>query len=135
MAFWHRRASDDGDERVRANAEATADLVATYTAAKAFLIGEWIGAVLCVVSFSQLYFGVFSHTYSAKAALVVGLVLLGLGGLVFFRSRTYYRRIDFRWGRRWEMVAHVVAGSGAFFWALFGLLAALTAFGYSVLPK
>ena len=135
MAFWHRDRPIDEPERVRANADATADLVATYTAAKAFLIGEWIGAALCVVSFWQLYYGVFSHAYSPRTAVAAGLIILALGGLVFFRSRMYYRRIDFRWGRRWEMVAHFVAGSGAFFWFLFALVAVLTQLGVNVLPK
>lgn len=122
--FQGSRAGQPVDERT----------VALYTAARAFLMAEWAGALLTVVSFAQLYLVVGARLGSGAVAVAVGLLLLAIGGFVFLRSRTYYRRLEFPWASRWERVATVVAGAGALFWLLFAFLAALTWAGYPVLP-
>ena len=111
-------------QKSRAHQSVPDETVAQYRAAKAFLTVEWVGAVLMVLSFAQLY--VFGLRPGARVGLMegVGVALLLAGGLLWFSARSAYYRIDFPWRRRSEFLATVVAGSGLVFWGMF-LVAAL----------
>lgn len=122
-------------QRSRAAQPVTDELLANYSAARAFLFGEWFGAALAVASFTLLYlFGFAAPNVSATSALVVCLALLALAGFIFGRNWVYYERLGFHWARRWHLGALVVAGSAAIFWFLFGLLTLLSALGIDVGP-
>ncbi len=110
-------------------------LTASYVAARGFLWGEWLGAFLCVLSFTELYFAVAARALSGAWAVGLGLLLLAVGGFVFLRSRTYYLRLGVRYKPRSHNLAAVVAGAGAIFWLLFATLIALTLVGYPILPE
>ncbi len=101
------------------------DTVARYTAARAFLVGEWIGAILMVGSFTQLYLVAFVFGGTVRLSVGLGLGALLLGAWMFWTNRTHYLGLNFPFRRRWEVVAVIFAGAGAVFWLLFGLLAAL----------
>ncbi|HLF17167.1 MAG TPA: hypothetical protein VI796_07040 [Candidatus Thermoplasmatota archaeon] len=129
----------DGDgrplaQKSRLGQPVSEETVATYTAAQGFLVGEWVGALVMVASFTQLYVAVFGRAYSGRTALVVGAALLALGGWMFWKSHAYYKRLDFPWRRRWDAVAVVVAGSAVIFWLLFLVLAVLVWRDYPILP-
>ena len=109
-------------QKARAGMSVSDDDIALYTAARAFLFGEWAGALLMVASFTQLFFlGLRSDAY-ATASVIIGLVLLVLGAFIFWTSRTYFFRLGVAWRKNWELAAVMVAGSGVVFWLLFGLL-------------
>lgn len=110
----------------------TDEQLATYTAARAFLFGEWVGAILMVASFTQLFFLGLRSDEAATWSLILGLAMLALGGFMFWRNRTYFLRLGVDWRRRWEVTAIIVAGSGVVFWLLFGLLSLLTALGVPI---
>lgn len=113
-------------QKSRAHQSVPEETVARYRAAKAFLTVEWLGALLMVASFAQLY--VFGLRPGARVGLVeaVGVALLLVGALLWVSARNAYYRIDFPWRRRSEFLATVVAGSGLVFWGMF-LVAALLA--------
>lgn len=121
-------------QRSRANQAVSDDTVAAYTAARAFLMGEWFGACVVVASFTLLYAFILGARMAPVVAIPVCAVLSALGGFVFWRNRTYYSRLDFPWAMRWHVTALVVAGAGAIFWLLFVLLSVLAAFGVNVGP-
>lgn len=112
-------------QKSRAHQTVPDETVAQYRAAKAFLAVEWLGAVLMVLSFTQLY--VFGLRPGARVGLVeaVGVALLVVGGFLWISARTAYYRIDFPWRRRWEFLATVVAGAGLVFWMMFTVAALL----------
>src|SRR5688572_17995986 len=88
------------------------ETVAAYSAARAFLLGEWFGASLAVASFTLLYLFTFAvRGVSVPLELGVCLVLLVLGAVIYLRSRTYYQRVGFDYAPRWHGAAVVVAGS------------------------
>lgn len=108
-----------------------------YTAARAFLFGEWLGALIMVSSVVWLYASLFVGGASAALALGVGLAALALGGFVFWANRRNLLGLDGGWDRykrRFEVVAVVFAGTGAVFWLLFALLAVLVWNGVPVQP-
>ncbi len=108
--------------------------VAIYRSARAFLIAEWIGALMVVASFTQLYiFVIGPYGVAPVASVIIGGLLLALGGTMFWKSRAIYLSLDFPWKRRWEIAATVVATSGAVFWAMFVLIVILARFGVNVL--
>jgi len=112
------------------------ETAASFTAAKAFLYGEWFGASLSCASFTLLYlFALQAPHVPPWTAMGICLVLLAMGLFVFFRNRAYYERLEFRWAARWHTAAYVVAGAGAVFWLLFGLLLLLQFLGIDVGPK
>ncbi len=130
----HRRGDSPtpGMQRSRANQSVDEDTLATYTAAKGFLIAENLGALLMVYSFTHLYvFGL--RPGGSGAAVVAGVVLLVIGGLMYWRSRDYYLRLDFPWQRKWEIVATLLAASAAVFWLLFALASFLVWRGVELL--
>jgi hypothetical protein len=120
--------------RSRFNVEVPADTVAAYSAARAFLLGEWLGASIGVASFTLLYLFAFAGHGPVKAGLFACVGLLALGAVAYLRSRTYYERVAFDYAPRWHMAALVVAGAAGIFWLLFAFLAALAYFGFPVLP-
>lgn len=112
-------------QKARAGQSVTDEQLATYTAARAFLFGEWVGAVLMVASFTQMFFLGLKSDRAATISLIVGLGMLVLGGFIFWTNRTYFLRLGVGWRKKWEVAAVIVAGSGVVFWLLFGLLAVL----------
>lgn len=99
--------------------------VATYSAARAFLVGEWFGATLLVASFTLLYLLAFGTSVPPVVTYTVCGGLLALGSVVYLRSRTYYQRIGFDAAPKLHVGALVVAGSAGIFWLLFLILVAL----------
>lgn len=106
--------------------------VAQFSAARAFLVGEWFGATLMVASFTLLYLLAFGA--HATPGLTYGVCggLLALGTLAFFRSRTYYLRVGLDVAPRMHGLAAVVAGSAGVFWLLFLLLVTLAWLGIAI---
>lgn len=112
------------------------DTVAAYSAARAFLLGEWFGASLMVTSFTLLYlFSFAGHGVSVAVEVSVCAAILALGTFVYFRSKRYYERVGFDYAPRWHAAAIVVAGSAGIFWLLLAFLLVLTFFGVDVLPR
>ena len=105
------------------------ETVALYTASKGFLISEWIGALLVFASFVLLYAWALRPGADATLAQGVSLVLFGLGAIMYWRSRKTYLSLDFPWKRPWEYGATVVAATGAVFWLMVLVAAALAQFG------
>jgi hypothetical protein len=111
------------------------DTVASYAAARAFLLGEWFGASLAVASFTLLYLFTFAaRGIPVLVELGACLGLLAVGAVVYLRSRTYYQRVAFNYAPRWHNAAVVVAGSAGIFWLMLAFLIVLTYFGVDVLP-
>lgn len=109
--------------------------MAAYSAARAFLLGEWFGASLAVASFTLLYLFAFAgRGGSMGPGLIACLLLLVLGAAIYLRSRTYYLRVGFDYAPRWHVAALVVAGAAAVFWVLFAFLAVLAYLGFPVAP-
>ncbi len=108
-------------QKARAGQSVSDETVAQYRAAKVFLTLEWFGAILLVLSFTQLY--VFGLQPGARVLLVeiVGAVMAIIGTLLWISARNAYYAIDFPWKRRVEFFATVVAGAGFVFWGLFFL--------------
>lgn len=103
----------------------TDDDVAAYSAARAFLVGEWFGASLLVASFTLLYLLAFgAHATPTVTYAVCGALLL-VGAVIYLRSRVYYQRIGFDAAPRLHTLALVVAGSAGIFWLLFAVLVIL----------
>lgn len=100
--------------------------VALYTAARAFLYAEWLGALLLVASFSLLYFLTFAAKWSGPMTLLVSIGTGLVGAAIFWTARTSYRALEFPWAKRWEAVANLFAASAGIFWLLFLLLEILT---------
>ncbi|MHB8633164.1 MAG: hypothetical protein ACYDBQ_04225 [Thermoplasmatota archaeon] len=121
-------------QRSRAMQPVSDETLATYTAARAFLFGEWFGATLMVASYTLLYAFTLGARLKPLVTLPVCLGLLVLGAAAFLRSRTIYLRLDFAWARRWHAAAGLVAGSAAFFWSLFAFLEVLAFYGVRVGP-
>jgi hypothetical protein len=121
-------------QKARAGMAVSDETVAKYTAARGFLMAEWFGASLMVVSFTLLYLLTFGTTAKPLTTLAVCIAILALGSYVFLTNHGYYRRLDFPWAKRWDNGAIVLAGSGAVFWLLFALLEVLTFFGVRVGP-
>jgi hypothetical protein len=121
-------------KRSGGNLQVPGETVAAYSAARAFLLGEWFGASLAVASFTLLYLFTFAGTARTGVGLAACLGLLALGAWAYLRSRAYYRRVGFDYAPRWHAAALVVAGAAGIFWLLFALLAALTWLGVPVLP-
>ena len=112
------------------------DTVASYAAARAFLLGEWFGASLMVASFTLLYLFTFAvRGVSLPLELGICLALLALGAVVYLRSRMYYQRVGFDYAPNWHGTAVIVAGSAGIFWLMLAFLVVLTMFGVEVLPK
>ena len=111
---------------------ASDDEVASYAAARAFLVGEWFGATLMVASFTLLYLLAFgAHARPEVIYAVCGALLL-LGTLAFLRGRAYYQRIGSDIAPRAHALAAIVAGSAGIFWLLFLLLVVLASFGIAL---
>ena len=123
-------------KRSRFGQEVPADTVALYSAARAFLLGEWFGGALMVASFTLLYLFAFAPSRSGGLgpAVAACLAILALGTAIYLRSRTYYRRIGFDYAPKWHRAAVLLAGAAGIFWLLFALLAVLTWLGVPVLP-
>jgi hypothetical protein len=122
-------------QKSRAGQSVSDETIALYTAARAFLFGEWAGALLMVLSFTQLYVFLFGpFDISSPVVLGVGIGFLALGGWMYWSNRTYYERLEWPYRRRWHLAALVTAGAGALFWLMFGVLTVMTALGKPVLP-
>ncbi len=120
-------------QRSRAGQSVPPETLATYTAAKGFLISEWVGATLMVYSFTHLYLFGLRPDAPVPRVLAVGVVLLVLGTVMWWRSRVYYLRLDFPWRRGAEIGASLVASTAIVFWGLFALAAFLASRGISLL--
>ena len=124
-----------GRRRSRLASEVPDDTVAAYSAARAFLLGEWFGASLAVASFTLLYlFGFVALEVDGRLGTAVCVAILALAAFVYLRSRAYYLRIGFDYAPRWHLAALVVAGAAGIFWLLFAFLLALAYFGFPVVP-
>ena len=121
-------------KRSGGNLQVPDETVASYGAARAFLLGEWFGASLAVASFTLLYLFTFAGVVRGGFVLTTCLALLALGAWSYLRSRAYYLRVGFDYAPRWHVAALVVAGAAGIFWLLFAFLAALTWLGVPVLP-
>lgn len=122
-------------QKARAGQVPSEDTVASYTAARAFLYGEWFGACVAVASFTLLYmFGFGAPDVPARVSLPVCLGMLALGAFVFMRNRSYYERLGFAWAKRWHNTALVVAGAAGIFWLLFGMLVLLAGLDVAIAP-
>lgn len=122
-------------QKARAGMAVSPETVAAYTAARGFLLAEWLGASLMVASFTLLYLLTFGSHASVRATLVACVGMFVLGSYVFWTNHRNYARVGFLWAKRWDAGAIVVAGSGVVFWFLFALLELLTYLGVSVGPK
>lgn len=114
-----------GMQKSRAGQSVSDETVALYTAAKGFLVAEWIGALLMLYSFTHLYVFGLRPGSDARAAVAVGVAALVVGAVVFWGARRTYMRLDFPWRRRWEVAATVFAGAAAVFWLMFALAVVL----------
>lgn len=127
-------AASRGRKRSGGNLQVPDDTVASYSAARAFLLGEWFGASLAVSSFTLLYLFAFGGHGDTRTGFIACIALLVVGSWAYLRSRAYYGRVGFDYAPRWHLAALVVAGSAGIFWLLFALLTALTWMGVPVLP-
>lgn len=119
---WHHQSVDD-------------ETLAKYTAARAFLFAEWIGALMMVASFTVLYWLILARSeLGGPGVLALSIALLILGTVLYWRNRTIYYSLDFPFRKRLEVVATVLAGSAGIFWLLFVILAVLVWRGVPILP-
>lgn len=124
----------DAPTRQRSGSTAPSDEdIATYSAARGFLVAEWFGATLMVASFTLLYLFAFGARIEARVTYAVCIALLVVGTAVFLRSRKYYERVGADIAPRSHGVAAVVAGSAGIFWLLFLLLIVLALLGVPLL--
>lgn len=123
-----------GRKRSGGHLQVPDETVASYGAARAFLLGEWFGATLAVASFTLLYLFAFAGHAPTGAGLAACLALLAVGSWSYLRSRAYYQRVGFDYAPKWHAAALIVAGAAGIFWLLFAFLAALTWMGIPVLP-
>lgn len=124
-----------GRKRARLTAEVPDEVVAKYTMARAFLLGEWFGASLMVASFALLYFLAFGSDAATTVTYAVCMTALALGTWAYFSGRRYYERTGFPYAQKWHAAAAVTAGSAGIFWLLFVLLVILAWFGITLLPE
>lgn len=122
-------------QKARAGMAVPPETVAAYTAARGFLMAEWLGASLMVASFTLLYLLTFGSAAGATATLAACVAMLAAGGYVFWTNHRNYARVGFLWAKRWDTGALVTAGSGVVFWLLFLLLEVLTLLGVRVGAK
>lgn len=120
-------------QKARAGMSVSDETVASYTAARAFLMGEWFGASLMVASFILLYL-FLPKQVGVPVILTTCLTMMALGSYIFLTNHRYYLRLDFPWAKRWDVGAILVAGTGAVFWLLVVGLYVLTWFGVAVGP-
>lgn len=122
-------------QKARAGMQATPELLANYTAVRAFLYGEWFGALACCASVALVYmFASPSSTAQPPWSLLVPLAVFAIGVYVYWRNRVYYERLGFPWAKRWHHAALILAGSGVIFWLLFGALYWMATQGIPVMP-
>lgn len=119
-------------QKARAGMSVSDETVALYGAARAFLIGEWFGALVMLASFTLLYLLYAATNWTGKSILIACVGLMAVGSLAYLRSRSYYTRMDFHYAPKAHVGALLVAGSAAIFWLLFGLLELLVALGVEV---
>jgi hypothetical protein len=125
-----------GRKRSRLGQTVPDETVLAYSAARAFLLGEWFGAAVLVASYTLLYlFALAPGRRSVLPGLIACLLLLALGAAIYLRSRTYYGRVAFDYAPKWHSAAIIVAGSAGVFWLLFAFLGVLTWFGVAILPN
>src|SRR5438477_2725643 len=103
-------------QKARAGMAVSEETVASYTAARGFLLAEWFGASVMVASFTLLYLLTFGSQASTRTTLIVCALLFAGGAYVFWTNHRNYTRVGFLWAKRWDNGAIVVAGSGAVFW-------------------
>lgn len=109
------------------------DTLAKYTAARAFLAGEWAGALLMATSFLFLYAVGLSGRLGVAWTFVWALAMLALGTFMYWRNRGYYQDLGFPMRPRWHAAALIVAGSGVVGWLLVALAFVLVWFGVELL--
>lgn len=119
-------------QKSREGQSVSEETVATYTAAQGFLITEWLGALVMVVSFTLLYAWGLRDGANVRLAEAVSLALMVLGTAMYWRSRKVYLSLDFPWKRGWEMAATIFAASAAVFWLFFLVALALSAAGIAL---
>ncbi len=111
------------------------DLLAKYTAARAFLFSSWIGALLMAYSFTHLYLFGLRPGASLGLAYTIAIACMTLGTLIWWRSRSVYLDLDFPWRRGWEIAASLIAATAGAFWALFLLASFLVWRGVDILGQ
>lgn len=122
-------------KRSRHNQPVEDDVMAKYTAARAFLFAEWVGALMMVASFTLLYWLSFSGAaIGGPGTLALSILLMIFGGVLFWRNRTIYESLEFPFRKKWEIAAMLVAGSAVIFWLMFVVLLVAVWLGYPVLP-
>lgn len=129
---WALEETELPRKRSRWSQDVPDDVVVRYTAARAFLLGEWFGASLMIASFTLLYLLDFGTSASTATIYGVCLAALAFGTFAFVRSRAYYQRVGFDYARKWHTIATVAAGSAGVFWLLFVLLVTLAWFGVPI---
>ncbi len=120
-------------QKARAGMSVDDETLAKYTAAKGFLVAEWLGALMMVYSFTHLYVVGLRPGASVPLAMTVAGVLLVVGAIVFWRSRQVYLDLEFPVHQRWEVVATLFAGAAIVFWGLFLLAMWLASRGVELL--
>ncbi len=106
-------------QKARAGQAVDEATVAKYTAAMGFLIAEWVGALLMVVSFTQLYAYGLRPSANVTLSLAAGAAMGGIGAYMYWTNRRHYLAMEFPWRRRWEYAATIFAAAGVIFWLLF----------------
>lgn len=119
-------------QRSRASQPVSDETLANYTAARAFLYGEWFGACVMVASYTLMLLLTWGHHVRPTITLPVCLGTLALGAFILVRNRIYYGRLGFPWAPKWHGVAGWLGLSAVLFWLLVALLVVLTAFGYGI---
>lgn len=122
-------------QKAREGQSVDAEVVATYTAAKGFLISAWIGALLMAYSFTHLYLFGLRPGANIALAYVVAIACMALGSAMWWRSRRVYLDLDFPWRRGWEIGASLVAATAGAFWLLFLLATFLIWRGVDILGQ
>lgn len=123
-------------QKARAGMSVSDEDLAKYTAARAFLFGEWVGALLMVASFTQLYWFILARPGGNTPLLMaVAIGMLVLGAWMFWKNRSYYLSLEWPYKRAWEIAATVVAGAGAVFWLMFLVMTLMAMAGKPLLPE
>lgn len=123
-------------QKARAGMATSDEDIAKYQMARVFLQGQWLGAIIMVASFSQLYWFTFTgRGPSSTWTLTIGGVLLVLGGWIFWKNKRYSEKLDHPIFPKQEFAAIVTAGAGVIFWLLFLVLLLIHVSGTALLPE
>jgi hypothetical protein len=116
-------------QKARAGMSVDDDRLALYTAARAFFWGQWVGAMVITLGYTQFVYAIASGAYPSTVAAVAGVATLVLGGWMYYSSKRYWDALQITWRNRAVQVALVFAWSGPVFWGMFALGALLVVLG------